>query len=129
MATSTIPNLNLSFDTTPTSGSTKPVTSNGIYGAIEQATAAETLFDAPKYILSGTDLDALTTAGVYACSTATIAATLGHCPVTDNNFSMMVLRASVNRLKQIILATTIIYVRYESAAGWSGWYKFTSTAV
>ena len=39
MATSTIPNLNLSFDTTPTSGSSKPVTSNGIYNAIQQSTA------------------------------------------------------------------------------------------
>lgn len=50
MATSTIPNLNLSFDTTPTSGSSKPVTSNGIYNAIAQSTADE----AKSYDINGT---------------------------------------------------------------------------
>lgn len=127
MATSTIPNLNLSFDTTPTSGSTKPVTSNGIYNAIEQSTAAETLFNAPKYIASGTDLDTLTTAGVYACEGAGIATTLINCPITNNNFSLLVLRSSTGRFKQVIFALDTIYVRYNAANGWENWNPYYST--
>lgn len=78
MATSTIPNLNLSFDTTPTSGSSKPVTSNGIYNAIRQSTAFETITDFNTF----KPLDSTQSTRRYGLCTGDSAA---HAPFSGNN--------------------------------------------
>ena len=72
-------------------------------------------------IQSGTDLNTITTAGNYFCSTSAVAATCTNTPVTTRGFTMQVLEKG-GTVNQILCSGTGYFVRgyYNS---WSDWMK------
>lgn len=114
----------LTFDAAPTSMSTNPVTSGGVFAALWSLTD----------IASGTDLDTLTTLGIYRCRTGTITDTLSHCPITGGSgFRLIVNRTShITKYYQFLMPASPsdpnLYLRKYDGS-WGSWYKWTGVAV
>lgn len=114
----------LTFDAAPTSMSTNPVTSGGVFAALWSLTD----------IANGTDLDTLTTIGIYRCRTGTITDTLSNCPITGGiGFRLVVNRTShTTKYYQFLMPASPsdpnIYLRKYDGS-WGSWYKWTGVAV
>lgn len=80
-------------------------------------------------IESNTDLDNLTTSGIYGCPNATTAATLSNNPAGNINFSMIVMNKGSGTYVQAIFVGSVIYTRTKTSTAWNSWYKFTGTTV
>jgi len=78
-------------------------------------------------IVSNTDLNSLTTPGLYDCKNSTVAGTLSHCPVSAG-FAMIVLKKG-SYASQMIHYGSKLYTREKSSAGWGSWYVYNGTAV
>ena len=96
---------------------------------IQTKLSIEQLCGIKTNLQSGTDLDDLT-AGVVACSGATVAATLLHCPTTTEAFIIYTdyVATSSRRIQRIYSFNTntgapSIYIRSRYSGGWSAWYK------
>lgn len=57
----------------------------------------------PHAIVKDTDLNTLTTEGAYYASTGAVAQSLINCPVTANNFTMLVMKKGTYCIKIIIV--------------------------
>lgn len=79
-------------------------------------------------IVSGTDLNSLTTEGFYGCSSASVATSLSNCP-TSTNFVMIVMGKSSSLKTQLIIAGSNMYFRTQTSGGWGSWYQLTGTVV
>lgn len=81
-------------------------------------------------IEDGTDLDTLTTPGIYISTSGAHTGTLVHCPVSSSAFRMEVkYTALTTRYIQTLQAgATAIYTRNKySNTAWNHWYKFEGT--
>ena len=118
----------LTWDTVPTSGSTNPVTSGGLYSYIYGLS--------PVNIPANADLNTADyiVPGVYCCPTNAIAATLTNCP-TQNGFRMIVydtIAASGYQQRQIFPNNAngeFFWQRRTTSLNFSSWFKFQGTAV
>lgn len=114
----------LTFDTEPTSMSTNPVTSGGVFSALWSLTDIE----------SGTDLDTLTDLGIYRCRTGTITDTLSHCPIAGGSgFRLVVNRTShTTKFYQLLMPASVtdanIYLRKYDGS-WGSWFRFAGQEV
>ena len=114
----------LTFDTAPTSMSTNPVTSGGVFSALWSLTDIE----------SGTDLATLTDLGIYRCRTGTITDTLSHCPITGGSgFRLVVNRTShTTKFYQLLMPASVtdanIYLRKYDGS-WGSWFRFAGQEV
>lgn len=114
----------LTFDTAPTSMSTNPVTSGGVFSALWSLTDIE----------SGTDLDTLTDLGIYRCRTGTITDTLSHCPIAGGSgFRLVVNRTShTTKFYQLLMPASVtdanIYLRKYDGS-WGSWFRFAGQEV
>ena len=74
-------------------------------------------------IPANSDLDNYTTPGTYNCVSSTIAKSLSHCPITDEGFTLIVLRTNSNSVKQIIHGNVLgkNYTRRCLENTWSAW--------
>lgn len=135
-------------DATPTANSDKLVKSKGIKTYVDNAQAAANVYTDTQVatkasvndiygtgtaIASGTDLNNLTTAGLYTCQTITIANTLSNTPITGSAFRLEVKYLNNNtRIRQecyILSDTSMYYARTYTSTGWKPWYAFTGTQV
>ena len=135
-------------DSTPTTGSTKLVQSGGVKTYVDNAkTAANNYTDTQvatkasvsqiygigTQIESGTDLNNITTAGVYTCPTVTIANTLTNMPVSGSAFRLEVKYLNnATRIRQefyLLSELSTYYVRTYTSTGWKPWYMFSGTLV
>ena len=126
----------------------KPPTTDAVNSAINNAkTAANTYTDTQvatkasvsqiygtgTAITSGTDLNDLTTAGVYTCPTVTVANTLTNTPVSGSAFRLEVKYLNNNtRIRQecyILSDISTYYARTYTSTGWKPWYMFAGTQV
>ena len=82
-----------------------------------------------KAIESNTNLNDLTTPGLYGCSNSTVAGTLVNSPVSGSGFSLLVTNKSNAYQMQILFYRGTIYSREKTSNGWGSWYKFTGTVV
>lgn len=85
-------------------------------------------------ITTGTDLDDLTTPGLYTCSTTTIANSCSNKPVTDAAFRLEVkCLNNANRIRQEfypVSGASEFYVRtFDASNTWKPWYKFSGTQI
>jgi hypothetical protein len=85
-------------------------------------------------IAANTDLDTMTTPGMYYCNNATTAAGLSHCPVsTLFHMEVKCTTASTRFVQEIVQAGSndapTTYKRLYTSGGWSAWYKFEGTVV
>lgn len=90
----------------------------------------------PYALATGTDLDNIEDAGVYASGDATTTASITNKPsdLPPYAFNLEVIKAtqSANRTIQRITsisATMATYIRIRESGGWSSWYKYTLTEV
>lgn len=126
------------IDTTPTSASEKPITSGAVYTALADKLGKTDVFSAGTTINNNTDLDTLTTVGLYRCTSYVNAGTLTHCP-THYAFQMEVTYAgSATHREQRIYegypgtnTPLSIYrrIKYEATNTWTPWYKYQGTEV
>lgn len=74
-------------------------------------------------IVAETDLDNLTTPGIYISSDSTRTATLTNCPVSSAGFVMCVYSHSVHGKIQMILngSNAFVHIRAKKSSGWSEW--------
>jgi hypothetical protein len=127
----------LTFDNTPTANSDNPVKSKGIKTYVDTQVATKAsisdVYGIGTAIESGTDLNNLTTAGVYTCPTVTVANTLTNAPITGSAFRLEVKYLnSSTRIRQecyILSDTSTYYARTYTSTGWKPWYMFAGTAV
>jgi hypothetical protein len=127
----------LTFDSTPTANSDNPVKSKGIKTYVDTQVATKAsisdVYGIGTAIESGTDLNNLTTAGVYTCPTVTVANTLTNAPITGSAFRLEVKYLNNStRLRQecyILSDTSTYYARTYTSTGWKPWYMFTGTPV
>ena len=127
----------LTFDSTPTANSNNPVKSGGIKtyvdNQVDTKASISDVYGVGTAIESGTDLNNLTTAGLYTCATVTIANTLTNAPITGSAFRLEVKYLNNStRLRQecyILSDTSTYYARTYTSTGWKPWYMFTGTAV
>lgn len=82
-----------------------------------------------KDITSGSDLNSFLTAGVYRCTSSSIAGTLTNSPVTSSAFGMIVTGNEQTGNTQIITTGYAIYTRRASSNGWFPWYSYAGTQV
>lgn len=118
----------LTWDTSPTSGSTNPVTSGGLYSYIYGLPTinipANADLNTSDYIVPG----------VYCCPTNAIAATLSNCP-TANGFRMVVydtIALTGYQQRQIFPNNAngeFFWQRRTTSLNFSSWFKFQGTAV
>jgi hypothetical protein len=84
-------------------------------------------------IESGTDLNNLTTAGLYTCPSITVANTLANTPVSGSAFRLEVKYINNStRIRQecyILSDISTYYARTYTSTGWKPWYMFTGTQV
>lgn len=113
-------------DTTPTANSGNLITSNAVAvadAAIVAQIAGVGGLRQSQAIAVNTDLDSVTTTGVYHSPNGPTSQSLVHCPVT-NAFSMLVLSRGSSRL-QVIFNGSAIHSR--TVGG--NWYKFAGEVV
>ena len=82
-----------------------------------------------KAIASNTNMNDLTTPGLYGCANSTVAGTLVNSPVSGAGFSLLVTNKSSAYQMQILFYGSAIYSRGKTSGGWESWYRFTGTAV
>lgn len=92
-----------------------------------------------KSIASSSNMNNLTTPGVYVCTSGSIAGTLTNCPYKSSGFRCDIIQTSdTNCIRQIIQPNQMNVsggnARYErscvlSSSTWSSWYKFEGTVV
>lgn len=135
-------------DTTPTASSTKLVQSGGVKTYVDNAKASANsytdtqvatkasisdVYGVGTTIASGTDINDLTTAGVYTCPTVTIANTLTNMPVSGSAFRLEVKYLNnSNRIRQefyLLSELSTYYARTYTSSGWKSWYMFSGTQV
>lgn len=91
------------------------------------------LYQAEELITQGTDLDNLTAPGVYISRWSSVSATLINCPVTGGfRLETRQTNTGAGYLSQTIYPNAnaaLIFRREQSNGSWTGWYKFTGTAV
>lgn len=126
------------LSTSPTSASEKPITSGAVYTALTNKLEKTDVFSAGTTINNNTDLDTITTVGLYRCTSYANAGTLTHCP-THYAFQMEVTYAgSATHREQRIYegypgtnTPLSIYrrIKYEATNSWTPWYKYTGTEV
>ena len=81
---------------------------------------------APIYIVNGTDLNSLTTPGMYYCSMNSIAATLLNSP-TANAFSLLVEKhAGVKQTLTIYLSNDVRTWIRNFYSSWGSWYQLNT---
>lgn len=127
----------LTFDSTPTANSDNPVKSKGIKTYVDTQVATKAsisdVYGVGTAIESGTDLNNLTTAGVYTCPTVTVANTLANTPVSGSAFRLEVKYLNNStRIRQecyILSDLSTYYARTYTSTGWKPWYMFAGTAV
>lgn len=78
---------------------------------------------------ANTNLNNLTTPGIYGCPNATTAGTLSNNPAGNVNFSMLVMNKGSSTYVQAVFVGSVIYTRTRTSTAWGSWYKFTGTAV
>lgn len=91
-----------------------------------KATATDTFYNAIS-IATNTDLNDLTTNGVYHCLNAATSATLINSPVTNAGFSMFNLKKGAYSTQIIFTGGLNFYTRTLTSTGWSAWRTFTGT--
>ena len=125
-------------DASPTQGSDDPVSSGGVYNALQEKCALSDVFGMGT-ILQPTaeaplDMDTITDVGTYTCS-ATYIANLQNRPenLTSVNLYFEVRRITVNRWMQTAYYQSTnadsFYIRWKTVSSWTTWRKFTGTAV
>lgn len=124
----------LTFDTTPTNGSTNPVTSGGIYTAIADFLTFDKIYGlAIRLPDTGINANYYTTPGVFRMQTQTGAGLSTNIPVTNSAFKLVVEYInSDSRIRQtfIPLANSAFYfIRTYTSGGWQSWYKFEGVQV
>lgn len=132
----------LSFDNTPTSGSSNPVTSGGVYtdqqrqdNEISSKASLNDIYGTKNQLPNGTDLNNLS-AGIMMCPGATVAASLLNCPTTTDAFIIYTdyLAASSRAIQRIYSFSTTTgitaqYMRARWSQGWSPWYQVMMQSV
>lgn len=90
------------------------------------------LYQAGVLITPGTDLDTLTTPGVYISQWSSISATLINCPVLGGfRLETRQTNTGTGYVSQTLYPNSnavLIFRREQSNGAWTGWYKFTGTA-
>ena len=124
----------LTFDSTPTSGSTNPVTSGGIYTAIADFLTFDKIYGlAVRLPDTGIDSNNYTTPGVFRMQTATGAGLSSNIPMTTAAFKMIVEYVnSETRIRQTFIplaAQGYYFIRMYTNLGWQPWYKFEGVQV
>lgn len=87
-------------------------------------------------IAKNTDLNDLTTPGIYHCTGSSVGSTLSNSP-TENPYRMTVSRftSDSNYIQEIVSINNTtdgypeVYRRIKLSSGWKPWHKFTGTAV
>lgn len=106
--------------------------SNVPYGLSSMSALASVLGAATKTIQSGTDLNTITTAGIYISINSSLSATIVNCPISEIGFILIVLKNSTNTT-QLLLGNGSggIYARGTTSGSWdnSKWYEIQKTAV
>lgn len=119
---------------TVTKGSTFLTSHQDISGKADK-TDLDTLYNLKKgtEIPANTDLNTLTTAGVYYCSSTTNAESYDNCPVDNRGFKLVVMETGYNAPSYIIQTIhsgmnsgangyVVEYTRtYGSSSGWTPW--------
>ena len=85
---------------------------------------------AMRTIASNTNLNNLVVNGLYGCPNSTTTATLSNIPSeVTAGFALGVYQKNDSFVIQVIYYGAKIFTRESTSGGWSGWYKFTGTAV
>lgn len=80
-------------------------------------------------ISANTNLNNVTTPGIYACPNSTTAATLSNSPVNDIGFTLLVTQKSTTLPIQLLMTGDALYSRRKTTSNWGSWRKYTSTTV
>jgi len=80
-------------------------------------------------IIANTDLDNLTTPGLYSSVNAATTGTLSHKPSSLTSGFPMIVFTKGSYCAQLITGSSKIYARDQTSAGWTSWYSFTGTEV
>lgn len=99
----------------------------------------ETVYGTGTEIESGTNLNSLTTPGIYYSPSATVSGSLTNCPFTNYGFRLEVRMVGTARYTQFLFPMTrqsthygegMFFMRqYGTDSAWASWYKFSGTAV
>lgn len=82
-------------------------------------------FFAAVAIAENTDMNDLTTPGVYFSGASWITNTLRNYPLSGSGFTLLVLYQSTN-VRQVAFHAQHILTRGSTSAGWGSWYKITA---
>ena len=118
------------MDTSPTSNSEHAITSDAVYTALADKVTILDVYGLSTTIESGSDLNNLTSVGVYNCLTNQIATTLSNCP-TANGFRLEVTATISNNSFQLQLlypnnSNGEFFMRRRLSSGWSSWTRFAA---
>lgn len=117
-------------DTTPIEDSQNFITSGGVFSALSAKLENAQVYRGTE-ITAGTDLNDLTTYGTYYCSGSSIAATLGHCPVTGSGFVLQVYSTGnrIEYLYPVSASNSKFYWRCRTSNTWQDWFVVEGTPV
>jgi hypothetical protein len=129
----------LTIDSEPTSGSDNPVTSGGVYTAIDGKIGFREIYGQGTAIPENADLNDYGTTdnlpvGQYYSENSARTATLHHRPFSGSGFRMMVTSLSGTNKQQWVYpvssgtAASCVYIRSRTTSGWASWYKLEGVA-
>jgi hypothetical protein len=112
---------------------TKAETNAAISNAVSGKITLADVFGIGSQIETGTDLNNITTRGLYTCNSVTIANSLLNTPISGSAFRLEVkwLNNS-NRIRQecyILSDTSTYYARTYTSTGWKQWFRFEGVPV
>lgn len=91
--------------------------------------AASNVIDSSRILSSGTDLNNLTTANTYICTSANTGSIVNKpSGFTSGAFRLIVAGSASENLSQILMSGDKIYMRSYSGSSWTTWVQFLDTA-
>lgn len=121
------------MDSTPTASSDNPITSGGVYNAIDGMLTFDGLYGLGTTIPNGANLNNYYTPGVYNALTGAVASSLSNCPTTSGFrlevFSTIAVPSSGYQVQRLIPNNSngefFMRRRLSASSGnWANWYKF-----
>lgn len=116
----------------PASGGTAAISSGAVYAALAGKIGISDVFGLGTEITNNTDLDSLTSPGIYYRS-SNQNSTIGNIPIDGYAFKLITeyINSNIRRRQTFIplSATAEYYIRIQNSGGWQTWYRFAGTAV
>lgn len=119
----------LTFDSTPTQDSANPITSGGVWTALQNKITLNDVYGFGLAIPSNSDINTYLSIGVYRIESSTVASTIDNLPVSSAGRLEIKGLNAANRYLQIFYSGNQVFQRRWNGTAWTSWYEYTMAEI